>query len=129
MGSSCSMPPRCRSPGIGGGRPISPTHGPARRNLSSRRNSGSPGSAGCDESRTSGAEGGPGKRTRSNLGTAPRSDPYITGEHNGSAIGTLVERTTRFVMLLHLPEVHTADAVRDALVTAVGPCRRRSAAR
>ena len=44
----------------------------------------------------------------------------ITGEHNGSAIGTLVERTTRFVMLLHLPDAHTADAVRDALVTAVG---------
>ena len=40
----------------------------------------------------------------------------ITGECNGSAIGTLVERTSRFVMLLHLPGAHTADAVRDALI-------------
>jgi IS30 family transposase len=44
----------------------------------------------------------------------------ITGEYNGSAIGTLVERTTRFVMLLHLPCAHTADAVRDALVATIG---------
>jgi len=40
----------------------------------------------------------------------------ITGKHNGSAIGTLVERTSRFVMLLHLPGAHTADAVLDALI-------------
>jgi transposase, IS30 family len=44
----------------------------------------------------------------------------ITGEHNGSAIGTLVERATRFVMLLHLPGAHTADAVRDALIDSIG---------
>src|SRR6476660_6824010 len=44
----------------------------------------------------------------------------ITGEYNGSAIGTLVERTTRFVMLLHLPGAHTADAVRDALIRSIG---------
>ncbi len=119
MGSLCSMPPWCRSPGTGGGRPISPPHGPARRNRWFRRNSGSPGSAGCDESRTSGAEGGPGKRTQSNLGTAPRSDPYITGEGNRSAIGTLVQRSTRYVMLLHLPIDHTAEAVRDALTRTV----------
>jgi len=35
---------------------------------------------------------------------------------SNSAIGTLVERTTRFVMLLHLPDGHTADAVQDAIV-------------
>lgn len=35
---------------------------------------------------------------------------------SGSAIGTLVERTTRFVMLLHLPDDHTALAVQDAIV-------------
>ncbi len=36
---------------------------------------------------------------------------------SGSAIGTLVERSTRFVMLLHLPEDHTACSVQEAIVT------------
>jgi IS30 family transposase len=44
----------------------------------------------------------------------------ITGASNQSAIGTLVERTTRYVMLLHLPHDHTAESVRDALVTTMG---------
>lgn len=44
----------------------------------------------------------------------------ITGTLNQSAIGTLVERTTRYVMLLHLPHDHTAESVRDALVTTMG---------
>ena len=44
----------------------------------------------------------------------------ITGTANRSAIGTLVERTSRFTMLLYLPGgVHTAEAVRDALVAAM----------
>ncbi|MEP7740454.1 IS30 family transposase, partial [Nocardioides sp. 31GB23] len=34
-----------------------------------------------------------------------------------SAVGTLVERTTGFVMLLHLPGDHGALAVQEALVT------------
>src|SRR5664279_4222798 len=43
----------------------------------------------------------------------------ITGAHNRSAIGTLVERSSRFTILLHLPDGrHTADLVRDALVEA-----------
>lgn len=37
-----------------------------------------------------------------------------TGCH--SAIGTLVERTTRFTMLLHLPDGHGAEAVQEAIV-------------
>ena len=86
-------------------------------------------------SRTSGAEGGPGKRIGSNPNTAPRSDPYILGL-NSSAIGTLVERSTRFTMLLHLPPMdghgdqarvkngpalagHGAEAVRDAIATTI----------
>src|SRR5690349_13683134 len=35
----------------------------------------------------------------------------IAGAGNKSAIGTLVERSTRFVLLLHLPHGHGADAV------------------
>ncbi len=41
----------------------------------------------------------------------------IIGAANRSAIGTLVERNTRYVLLVHLPERHTADATRDGVVT------------
>jgi IS30 family transposase len=43
----------------------------------------------------------------------------IIGAHNRSAIGTLVERATRFVMLLHLPDGHGPEVVRDAIVAAM----------
>jgi IS30 family transposase len=43
----------------------------------------------------------------------------IVGKDSGSAVGTLVERTTRFVMLLHLPNDHTAAAVRDAITAKI----------
>ena len=39
----------------------------------------------------------------------------IMGKEQHSAIGTLVERSTRFVMLLHLPQGKTAEHVREAL--------------
>jgi len=42
----------------------------------------------------------------------------ITGASNRSAIGTLVDRASRFTVLLHLPGRHTAEAVRDALIAA-----------
>jgi transposase, IS30 family len=44
----------------------------------------------------------------------------ILGAGNQSAIGTLVERTTRYTMLLHLPDGHDAEKVRDALVATIG---------
>ncbi len=40
----------------------------------------------------------------------------ITGAASKSAIGTLVERTTRFTILLHLPDGHGAEQVQDAIV-------------
>jgi len=61
----------------------------------------------CGESRPHGSEGAP---TQQCVGATR----LITGEGNRSAIGTLVERSTRYVMLLHLPTDHTAEAVRDA---------------
>ena len=42
----------------------------------------------------------------------------ILGKYGRSAIGTLVERKTRFLMLLHLPHGHTASAVERAMLAA-----------
>jgi transposase, IS30 family len=48
----------------------------------------------------------------------------IIGKDSGSAIGTLVERSTRFCLLLHLPPTpdgvtHSAAQVRDAMIPAM----------
>ena len=43
----------------------------------------------------------------------------IIGSDSGSAIGTLVERSTRFTLLLHLPDDHGAVAVRDAITATI----------
>jgi IS30 family transposase len=43
----------------------------------------------------------------------------IIGKNNKSAVGTLVERSTRYVMLLHLPVDHNADTVRAAMAAKV----------
>jgi transposase, IS30 family len=43
----------------------------------------------------------------------------IAGTRSRSAIGTLVERSTRFVLLLHLPDGHGADQVAEAMTQAM----------
>jgi len=43
----------------------------------------------------------------------------IIGKGGKSAIGTLVERSTRYVMLLHLPHGRTADDVRRAMTETI----------
>ncbi|MDX1881074.1 IS30 family transposase [Mycobacterium sp. SMC-18] len=43
-------------------------------------------------------------------------DLILGSTESGSAIGTLVERSTRYAVLLHLPENHTAEAVQNAIV-------------
>jgi IS30 family transposase len=44
----------------------------------------------------------------------------IMGTANRSAIGTLVERATRFVVLLHLPDGHTPEQVATAMIREMG---------
>jgi IS30 family transposase len=41
----------------------------------------------------------------------------IIGKDSASAIGTLVERTTRYCLLLHLPGGHTAEDVQTAMIS------------
>jgi IS30 family transposase len=43
----------------------------------------------------------------------------IIGKDQGSQIGTLVERSTGFVRLLHLPATRSADVVGDAMIAAI----------
>ena len=43
----------------------------------------------------------------------------IMGKQSKSAIGTLVERTTRYVMLLHLPDGNAPQPSRNAMISAI----------
>jgi IS30 family transposase len=56
--------------------------------------------------------------TRTRIGD--REGDLIIGRGNQSAIATLVDRTTRYLRLVHLPGNHNADTVRDALVENLG---------
>lgn len=42
------------------------------------------------------------------------------GRASRSAVGTLVDRHSDYLVLLHLPDGHDSEAVRDALLTALG---------
>ena len=48
-------------------------------------------------------------------------DLIIGSTASGSAIGTLVERATGFVLLLHLPHDHTAASLQQAIAATMGP--------
>lgn len=43
----------------------------------------------------------------------------IIGSNNGSQIGTLVERTTRYTMLVHLPATREPDVMNEALARSI----------
>jgi len=43
----------------------------------------------------------------------------IMGQANKTAIATLVERATRYTMLIHLPDGHDAEVVRDGLIKTI----------
>src|SRR5205823_12022765 len=43
----------------------------------------------------------------------------LIGKRNTTAVGTLVERTTGYTMLVHLPDGYTPEKVRDALAAKI----------
>jgi transposase InsO family protein len=66
---------------------------PARIN---RTNGMNPWRAGCVETRTSGSEGGPRKRTDGNVGTAPRPDPYTHFTRAKRVAYAIIDVVTRY---------------------------------
>ncbi|GAA3685137.1 hypothetical protein GCM10022224_057300 [Nonomuraea antimicrobica] len=52
-------------------------------------------------------------------GSSRRAPPPPIGKNGNSAIGTLAERSTRYVMLVHLPHDRSAELMREALTQTV----------
>jgi transposase InsO family protein len=74
------------------------------------------------ETRTSGAEGGPGKRSGRDAGTAPRSDPYTyvpVGESGFMYFATVIDLYSGRLVGWSVAEHMRAELVRDALAAAV----------
>jgi hypothetical protein len=79
-----------------------------------------PRSAGCDESRTSGEEGGSEKRAGSNPGIElRRGSTQHYREGNQTAIWTLLERNANYTVLVHLPHGYKAKQMRHALTAKI----------
>ena len=79
--------------------------------------------AGCGESRTSGSEGGPEKRTESNLGTALRSDPYtkLRGPNRGFYydLYVIIDIYSRYVVAWTVADAEDGELARDLIDAAL----------
>jgi len=77
--------------------------------------------AGCAETCTSGSEGGPGKRTGGNTGTAPRSDPYtyLRTWEGWVYLAAVQDAFSRRIVGWSMAEHMRAELVVDALQMAV----------
>ena len=73
---SCSTPARCGRPATATGARRSPAMAEHRMSTTTRAPCGTCGEPDASTRRTSGSEGGPGKRAGGDTGTAPRVDPY-----------------------------------------------------
>ena len=124
-GSRCSGPSGSRSSATATGAPASRPHGRARQRTT--RTSGmNPWRAGCAETRTSGSEGGPRKRTGRKAGTAPRSDPYQwdqTADGHNLKLLHVVDEFTREALAIDCQRSIDADRTVDR----AGPAGRRAA--
>ncbi len=78
-----------------------------------RPNGMNPWRAGCVETRTSGSEGGPRKRTGGNAGTAPRSDPYTHFTRAGCCAYAIIDMVSRkwIATLVSVEETSTQTEV------------------
>jgi putative transposase len=77
--------------------------------------------AGCGESRTSGSEGGPRRRTGRKADTAPRSDPYTyVATWSGFVyVAFVIDAYSRFIVGWQISRSLRTDVALDALEMAI----------